>query len=389
MNIVADTNIPFVQAAFGHLGELKLLTTHEINSDTIQEADILLVRSETKVDKALLEGSQVRFVGTATIGTDHVDLDYLNKKGIGFANAPGSNANSVAEYILAALLALGEQRGFALKGKTLGVVGVGNIGSRVVRLAEVMGMQVLQNDPPLARATGDSRFLPLDDLMEADILTLHVPLTKMGRDATFHLFDKSRLAKMKPGSILINTSRGGVVETAALKEALAHKTLDTCVLDVWENEPNIDTELLSYVALGTPHIAGYSLDGKVRGTRMIYEAVCQYFDLPSTWDAIAGLPEPRKAKILVSDDSTDMENVIRNVVKQCYDIEQDDKNLRVLLSLTDNQRPGYFERLRSEYPVRREFFNTAVLLSSNNKLLSSMLKSLGFRVGHTHGSEVK
>ncbi|MFQ5824515.1 MAG: 4-phosphoerythronate dehydrogenase PdxB [bacterium] len=387
MKIVTDANIPFVQAAFGHLGELKTLNTHEINPTAVKNADVILVRSETKVDKILLEGSKVRFVGTATIGTEHVDLAYLHDKSIGFANAPGSNANAVAEYVIAALLVLGERKGFDLKGKTLGVVGVGNIGSRVVRMAQAMEMQVLQNDPPLARTTGKSRFLPLDALMEADILTLHVPLTKRGRDATFHLFDKRRFDKMKPGSILINTSRGAVVDTAALKNVLSRKILEACVLDVWENEPNIDKELLSLTAIGTPHIAGYSLDGKVNATKIIYQAVCRYFNVPTRWKANADLPVPELTKIQISHDSANAENMIRKVVKQCYNIERDDKKLRVLLSMPDRKSAGYFEQLRSQYPLRREFFNTTVILSSPNKTLSEMFKALGFRVEQSQGNK--
>jgi erythronate-4-phosphate dehydrogenase len=214
MKIIADSKIPFVQEAFADVAEVTALDTREIVPDVVREADALLVRSETTVDKSLLNGSRVRFVATATIGTDHLDTDYLQQRGIGFASAPGSNANSVGEYIVAALLVLEERCGFSLAGKTLGVVGVGNVGTIVVRYARALGLHVLQNDPPLARTTGNPAFLPLDELMDADIITIHVPLTKTGPDKTFHLFGDARIRAMKSGSILINTSRGGVVDTA-------------------------------------------------------------------------------------------------------------------------------------------------------------------------------
>ncbi|MFQ5753190.1 MAG: 4-phosphoerythronate dehydrogenase PdxB [bacterium] len=380
MKIVADANIPFVQAAFSQFGELMTLNTHEINHTAVKNADMILVRSETKVSESLLKGSKVRFVGTATIGTDHVDLAYLSRKGIGFANAPGSNANAVAEYVIAALLFIAERNDFVLNGKTMGVVGVGNIGTRVVKMAEALGMQVLLNDPPRARITGEVRFLPLDDLMDADILTLHVPLTRKGQDATFHLFDLNRLNKMKPGSILINTARGGVVDTAALKRGLVQNNLAACVLDVWENEPNIDMELLTLTAIGTPHIAGYSLDGKVNATNMIYQKACRYFNLPITWNANAPSLAPELAKIHITYDNMCAETVIRKRVKQCYDIEQDDSKLRALLSMPQSERAGYFESLRSQYPLRHEFKHTTVILSAPDKSLKGSLQALGFKV---------
>ncbi|MCK4325827.1 4-phosphoerythronate dehydrogenase, partial [bacterium] len=211
MKIVADKNIPFVEEAFGKLGEVATLPGRQINSSAVKEADVLLVRTVTRVDERLLKGSRVRFVATATIGLDHVDLDYLKKKGIGFASATGCNANSVAEYIVAALLIFAQRYEFSLSGKTIGVVGVGNVGSRVVEKAGILGMNVLQNDPPLARKTGESRFRPLEELLQkSDILTLHVPLSHEGEDATYHMANEALFEKMKKGGFFINTSRGAV-----------------------------------------------------------------------------------------------------------------------------------------------------------------------------------
>ncbi|MBM2845533.1 MAG: Erythronate-4-phosphate dehydrogenase, partial [Bacteroidetes bacterium] len=285
--IVVNRNTPAVVETFSRLGKVIALDTHEVTRESVRNADVLVVRSETRVDRGLLDGSRVRFVGTVTIGTDHVDLEYLAANGIGFASAPWSNANSVAEYITA-LLVWSKRTGEALNGKTIGVVGVGNVGSRVVRVARALGMNVILNDPPLARKTGDPAFLPLDELMGAGVLTLHVPLARSGSDATYHLFDETRLCRMKRGSVLINTSRGAVVETNALRAVLASKQLSTAILDVWEDEPGIDLTLLNNVMLGTAHIAGYSLDGKLNALRMVYGEVCRFLgvsvepDVPSS-----------------------------------------------------------------------------------------------------------
>ena len=263
MNIVADENIPYVAEAFRKLGDVFTYPGRRIDSRAVKDAGILLVRSITKVDEHLLHGSGVRLVATATIGYDHIDLDYLRSEGIELASAAGCNASSVAEYVVAALLILARRHKFSLSGKTIGVVGVGNVGSRVVEKARILGMDVLQNDPPLERKTGKACFRILDELLaRSDILTLHVPLTREGQDATYHMADEALFRKMKNGSFLINTSRGAVVDNTHLVTALKQKRLEGAVLDVWEREPEINEGLLRAVDIGTSHIAGYSLDGK-------------------------------------------------------------------------------------------------------------------------------
>jgi erythronate-4-phosphate dehydrogenase len=351
----------------------------------VKNAEILVVRSETRVDEALLEGSRVRFVGTATIGTDHVDVEYLRKEGVGFACAPGSNANSVAEYVVAALLVLAERLDLTARGSTLGVVGVGNIGSRVVKYAGALGMNILQNDPPLARQTGNAAFVPLERLMDADIITLHVPLTRSGEDPTFHFFDEGRIVKMREGGILINTARGGVTETVALKEALKAGHLGAAVLDVWEHEPGIDPELLTLAELGTPHVAGYSLDGKVNGTRMIYDAVCHRFGFQTLWSPPDGLGGADLPPFKVADVSAGMERILRECVKQSYDIERDDGRLRQMLSLGMNRHADFFRHLRLEYPERLEFSHRKVVLPENGTELGSLFAGLGFQVAYEAG----
>ena len=347
---------------------------------TVRAADAIVVRSETSVNSSLLEGSSVRFVGTATIGTDHIATDYLQTKGISFASAPGSNANSVAEYVAAALLVLAERTGAPLAGRTLGVVGVGHVGSKVARAARALGMNLLLCDPPLARATGDASFRPLDELMSADIVTLHVPLTKEGPDPTWHMFDERRLRQMRRGAVLINTSRGAVSATAALNAVLADGMLSAAILDVWENEPAINTELLTRVLLGTPHIAGYSLDGKVNAVRMIAEALFSHTGANPHAFPPWQLPPPPVDRIILPAAIPGVESALRSVVQQCYDIARDDRRLRGIDAVPGELRGKYFRQLRTEYPLRREFPATTVVLPPDARSLAATLQLLGFRV---------
>jgi erythronate-4-phosphate dehydrogenase len=334
-----------------------------------------VIRSETKVGPGLLEGSRVRFVGTATIGTDHIDTAYLSSRGIAFANAPGSNANAVKEYVLAALLVLSSRDRFTLRGRTLGVVGVGHIGSKVVKMARALGMTILSNDPPLARAPESAAFVPLDDLMQADIVTLHVPLTRTGADRTYRLFDRKRLAAMKPGSILINTSRGAVVDGGALKDALRRGHLRAAVLDVWEGEPEIDGELLGLASLGTPHIAGYSMDGKVNAVVMIRQALSRVLSEAPEWDPEIPPPDVRRISLAGEDDP---ERALGSAVRQCYDIEFDDRQMRILLGESPEARSGYFMKLRTAYRIRREFSAVEVEITSELQGVRRALESAGF-----------
>jgi len=403
MRIVADDDIPYVTEAFGGVGEVITLPGRRIGAASVKDAEMLLVRSITEVNASLLEGSRVRFVGTATIGTDHIDEEYLRSRGIAFASAPGSNANSVAEYVVAALLTLARRRNFPLKGRTIGVIGVGNCGSRVVKKAEALGMRVLLNDPPLQRKTGDDKFRPLDELFCVDILTLHVPLTYTGIDATYHMVNESFLNKLRPECILINTSRGAVADNKALLSALGTGKIAGAVLDVWENEPKIDLRLLDKADLGTPHIAGYSLDGKANATAMLYKAACDYLGIEREWEMASVLPKPYCERIetvgygqrdasfshkhrdgtgaspLTITGRTD-EDIIADIVRQVYDVEKDDVALREIQRVEPAKRGTFFDRLRKDYPVRREFHNTEVVLRESALHLADVLKGLRFRV---------
>jgi len=425
MKIVADPNIPFVREAFSALGEIQFVAGRQINASAVRDADMLLVRSVASVNAALLDNSKVRFVATATIGTDHVDQAYLCERGIGFASADGSNANSVAEYVVTAMLEIAHRNQFRLRDKALGVVGVGNVGRRVVRHAEALGMRVLQNDPPRERAEvgrdsvhdtragrrarreGDGQpgglslpqFVSLERLLaEADIITLHVPLTRVGQasslpnflpeDATFHLFDTKRLAALALHAegtqhearrpILINSARGAVVDNKALLEVIVTKKLSGVVLDVWEGEPNIRADLLAAVDLGTPHIAGYSFDGKLNGTRMIYWAACEFFKLNAAWQPQLPPPPVPQMEVAAAPGEND-EDVLRRVIKHVYDITADDAALRRIVGAPDGIGAS-FDKLRAGYPVRREFFNTKLTLRGAGESLRQKFAALGFRL---------
>jgi erythronate-4-phosphate dehydrogenase len=382
MKIIADQNIPFVQECFAHLGEVILCAGRKITPDILANADALLVRSVTKVNESLLAGNPVKFVATATIGFEHIDRDYLARRNIGFASAPGSNANSVAEYITAALLALGKKYKFELAGKSIGIIGVGNVGSRVAVKCAALGMKTVLNDPPLARKTDDPKYRPLDEVFGCDFVTLHTPLTKAGPDKTYHLADTAFFARLKKGAFFFNTSRGSVMDTDALKQAMHDKKLAGVTLDVWENEPNIDPELLAHVDLSTPHIAGYSFDGKVAGMIMIYNALCEHFKLKPTHTVADFLPPPQIPQIQLSpeDIAKNEERIIHDTVQQIYTINRDDFNTREILLQEPDKRGEFFDLLRKNYPQRREFQNTTVVGPEVNSPLAKKLSGLGFKI---------
>lgn len=381
MKIIADQNIPFVKECFSSIGDVTLTGGREVTPALVKDADVLLVRSITKVNEALLDGSSVKFVATATIGTDHIDQDYLAAKGIGFASAPGSNANSVAEYIVAALLVLGKKHQFRLEGKSIGVVGVGNVGSKVAHKCAALGMTVVLNDPPLARETGDDKYRPLEEVYDCDFITMHTPLTKGGQDATYHLAGEAFFDSLKDGAVFLNSSRGKVQDEAALKNAMQSGKLAAVVLDVWETEPNVDPWLLQNVDLSTPHIAGYSYDGKVGGMTMIYEACCEHFGLHASQTAQDFLPAPEVAEIVITPEqlAQDEERILHDTVQQVYVINRDDFNMREILLQPEDDRPAWFDMLRKEYPIRREFQNTRIVLPGVDCCLVNKVAGIGFK----------
>jgi erythronate-4-phosphate dehydrogenase len=295
MKTVCCANMPFAEDAFSTLGEVVLLDGRAIAAADVRDADLLAIRSTTKVNASLLEGSPVRFVGTATIGIDHLDTAYLDSHGIRWCYSPGCNANSVAEYLVSALLCLARRHGFALEGRTLGVIGVGNVGRRVVEKAHALGLRVLQNDPPRQRNEPDqaASFVDLATLLaESDIVTVHVPLTREGRDATWHMVDTAFLGRMRDGAIFVNAARGPVMDTAALLAAMESGRVGHAVIDTWEGEPGFHPALLARADIGTPHIAGYSFEGKVGGTVMVYEEACRFLDVAPAWTVERHMPPP-------------------------------------------------------------------------------------------------
>jgi erythronate-4-phosphate dehydrogenase len=359
---------------------VEVLSGRDITPALVAKADALLVRSITPVNEGLLAGSRVRFVATATVGFDHVDQPYLERNNIGFASAPGSNANSAAEYIIAALLELARGHRLRLEGMSIGVIGVGNVGSRVVRKCEALGMRVLQNDPPLQRQTGDPKYVPLDALYDCDFITLHTPLSHEGMDKTFHLAGDAFFSSLKQGAVFLNASRGAVTDTQALKAALRAGRLRAGVLDVWEGEPCIDTELLAMVDLGTPHVAGYSYDGKIAGTIMIYRAFCKYFGLPVKFGASDLLPPPEVSRLELNTQDAADEDLLAQAVEQIYSIRGDDRDLRRIVDQPRENQGRFFDSLRKNYPIRREFHNTTVALDPGRESLACRLMGIGFNV---------
>lgn len=381
MKIFADSNIPYVEQVFDCLGEVTIFNGRSVSPSDIAAADILLVRSVTKVNESLLKGSNVRFVGTATIGTDHIDLGYLRDKQIGFSNAPGCNAVSAAEYVVCALLLLAKKRGFCLAETTAGIIGYGNVGSRVEARLSALGITCLVNDPPREKIFHDRNYVEKDEILKADIVTIHVPLERSGPHATYHLIGADFLGRLKPNATFINTSRGEVIDETDLHTVLDRRPDLGMVLDVWDGEPNIDTNLITRLELTTPHIAGYSLDGKVRATEMIYRQVCRYFNLPEHWKPIE-LPDAVALKEIIVLDQWEDQEAIYQVTKNAYNLKKDNERMRRMLEIGVAEQAHYFDYLRREYPNRREFDHYQIVVPAQRHALCRCLAQLGFQVRH-------
>jgi erythronate-4-phosphate dehydrogenase len=374
MKIVCDNKIPFLRGVLEPYADVVYLPGKETTADDLRDADAVITRTRTKCNSTLLEGSRVKVVATATIGFDHIDTSWCESHGIIWKNAPGCNSHSVKQYISSVLCTLAKRFGLELRKMTLGVVGVGNVGSKVADVGRALGMKVLLNDPPRQRAEGPDAFVSLDRLIaESDIISLHVPLNMEGEDATWHLFDGGRISSLRPSQILINSSRGPVVDNDALKAALKSGGLRAAVLDVWEKEPDIDRELLGLLAVATPHIAGYSADGKAAGTAASVRTVAQVLGLPLTQWAPSDVPAPQQAlDFSVDASSRDELDVISEAVFHAYDVMDDDAALRAA--------PQSFEKLRGDYQIRREPSAFTLRLHGGSPGLCSSLRLLGFNV---------
>ncbi len=349
MKIVADKNIPFLKGVFEPYATVSYLDGESITSDSIADADALIIRTRTHCDEALLKGTNVRFIASATIGTDHVDTDYLKQSGIAFANAPGCNAGGVMQYVFTTLFAVSSRKNIGLEGKTIGVIGCGHTGSKVASLGRQMGFDVLVNDPPRALKEGymenndglSSPFVMLDYLLRhSDVISCHVPLDNTTKSlASSHFF-----SLVKPGAVFINASRGEVVDDEVLVSASS--SLAALILDVWNHEPaHISKKLLQLADIATPHIAGYSYEGKINGTTMVVREVARFFGLS---DLEKYLPEYTPTPILeIPDDALKRKNLMAEKLLKLFPVYELDCALR--------QAPEDFEKIRKNYVYRREF----------------------------------
>ena len=346
MRIVADQNIRAAEATFGAHARLRRMDGRAIRKEHLLDADALLVRTATRVDATLLDGTPVGFVGTTSIGTDHLDLDWLAQQGITWANAPGCNADSAAQYTLAMAWLACDRLGLDLRGLSAGIVGCGNVGSRVRALFRVLGMQVAACDPPLADA-GMSGLVSLDEALEQDVVSLHVPLTREGPYPTHRFIGRAELDRMQTGAVLINTARGDVIDGQALRAALQSERLHAA-LDVWPGEPEIDVALLEAVTVATPHVAGYSDDGKRRGTLMVYAAFCAWAGVAPVAPPAAP-DEPPVLRIAAG------EAVLSRALDAACFVRRHDSAMRAMADLAPASRVREFDRLRRDYPHRRDF----------------------------------
>lgn len=373
MKFIIDDKIPYVKGALEPFGDVIYLPGAKITRDIVKNADALLIRTRTICNESLLSGSSVKFIATATIGYDHIDTAYCRNAGINWTNAPGCNSSSVEQYFASALVTYAEAKNLNLKDLCIGVVGVGNVGSKVARLCRLLGMKVLLNDPPRARTEDPSAFVSLKEIMTAaDIISLHVPLNLHGEDATYHLADTGFFSGLKPRPLLINTCRGEVVNTSAVKTALAQGQVSGYICDCWEQEPDIDLELLSMAWLATPHIAGYSRDGKAKGTQMSIQSLSRYFSLGLDQWQPAGIEQPGNPVFELNGKGKNEQQLITEAVVATYNIRFDDSALR--------RDPTKFELLRGDYPVRREFAAFTIVPVNIAPSIIKLLKNMGFDI---------
>ncbi len=378
MKIVADENIPLVEAFFSRLGEVVRLPGRVMTAADVRDADALIVRSVTKVNPTLLDGSNVKFVGTCTIGVDHLDQAYLDSKSIRWASAPGCNANSVVEYVYAALCHL-NINWLPVK---FGIIGCGNVGGLLYQRLKAQGVDVRCYDPNLTSAQNPD-LTSLDDVLACDVISMHTPLVTTGDHPSFHLIGHRELQQLKKGAVLINCGRGAVIDNQALFDVLQSRTDLRVVLDVWEPEPDISLELLDKVLLGSPHIAGYSYDGKLNGTEMIYQSLCQHLNI-APQASLAELVPPLENNQLRIDEKKsagDIFEIAKQLIRQVYDIEADDARLRDIARDAIAGRIHFgegFDGLRKFYPKRREFHNYQVHLESVTQADKQWLQVLGF-----------
>lgn len=368
MKIIADKNIPFLKGIAEQYGDVTYLDGSQFNKDTIRDADTLLVRTVTHFDKNILEGSSVKLICSATIGYDHIDTNYCDTHNITWTNAPGCNSGSVQQYLISALTLLSKKKGISIKGKTIGIIGVGNVGKKIATACKLLGMHVLLNDPPRQEAENDPSFVDLQTIQqESDFITFHTPLTKEGKYPTYHLADRDFFQQLTKKPFIINSARGSIIDTQSIKEALRKGQIAGAIIDCWEKEPNIDLEYMHQVDIATPHIAGYSADGKANATRMSLQALAKYWNMPtSPIDAIK-VPSIENSQIDYGS--------IEDVDKLSYIFLKTYNPLQDMLALLST--PDQFSKLRAQYPLRREYM--AYTLTNVREITDIViLKELGF-----------
>ena len=376
MKIVADKAIPYTGRFFATLGDVTLLDSGHITPASVRDADCLVVRSVTRVDRALLGDSRVQCVATNSSGTDHVDLDYLEARNIPLFDAKGCNANSVAEYVLSCLFVLSEQSGVELEGKTAGIIGCGHVGARLRSLLHIIGLETRVYDPFIRDENNSYPYRNLDSVLGSDIITLHVPLTTAGEYPTARMVDRDFLGRLRQDVIFINTSRGAVVNEQDLVDFARQNPASRLVLDVWTGEPEINDELFRLATLATPHIAGYSSRAKLEATRLVSEKLCKWFDMPAPADTEISFPAER-AEINLSGFERGFE-AVRTAALAAYDVRSDCAALREIESIDPEGRGDFFSSLRADYPFRREFAELQVILPEQPGVMHSRLSALGF-----------
>ena len=373
MKIIADNKIPYLEGVFEPFCDISYVAGNEIDKDYLKDADVLITRTRTNCNQELLEDSKVKFIATATIGYDHIDTDYCEQNGILWTNAPGCNSGSVQQWFMSALLHYAKLNSIDLTKRVLGIIGVGNVGSKILRFADSLGMRVLINDPPKSRKEGACGYNNLDTLLaECDIVTFHVPLNLEGVDKTYHMANEDFFSKLNDGCLLFNSSRGEVINEKALNNYIKSGKNGGVILDVWEQEPQINKELLNLTTLATPHIAGYSADGKANGTKMSVQAVSRYLNLPLEDWSPDKIPVPENTKLLIDAKKKSRQAVLTEAILQTYSILSDDLELRGDVSS--------FEKLRGNYPLRREPKAYTIDLYNDNRNYKVVLERLGFQV---------
>lgn len=373
LTLIADDHIPFLKGILEPFASIIYVKGGQIDHDLAMNADGLIIRTRTICNAALLEGTPVRLIATATIGFDHIDTNYCARKGISWFHAPGCNSSSVRQYVASALVRLALKHNFSLQGKKIGIIGVGHVGSKVAQITKALGMIPLLNDPPRERNEKLSGFVSLEEIQEiADIITFHVPLTHEGQDKTYHMADSEFFKKLRKKPLLINSARGHVVDTSAVKDGIRSQEIAGLAADVWENEPDLDLELMKMTDISTPHIAGYSVEGKANGTTACVQAASRFFNFGiNNWYPYP-LPLPENPLIEINARNKKEEQVLFEAILASYDVLKDDANFRY--------DPSQFENLRNHYSVRREFGAFTVKISNSSNELNERLKKVGLNI---------